>query len=448
MRAEVLAFCRKNALFSPGERVCCAVSGGADSVALLTVLHELSGELELRLTAAHFNHCLRGEESERDERFVRALCGRLNVPLTVGRGDVAALTARSGLSTETAARRLRYAFFDTLDSDRIATAHTAGDNAETVLLQLLRGAGLRGLSGIPAARGRFVRPLLGVTRAQLETYLRERGETWVVDSTNLDDACARNRLRHRVMPELERQSPGFAARLTPRCAVLREEDAFLDVQAAALLRPKAEGWAVAPILNAPPVLQRRALRQVLATVYPQDVSLAHIEALRALLANPSPSARLTLPGGFLAERRYDRFLLTRFEVRRFSPQVLLLPGAVALESGWTVQCKFEEKPEKIRNSPFLFSLSCAMIREKTVLLRPRRAGDRLMLANGSHATVKKLFIDRKLPRALRDALPVFECGGVVLAAAGLGASRDALPAEGQAAWIICVTEKEEIQHAQ
>lgn len=447
VRAEVLGACK--ALFSAGERVCVALSGGADSVALLYLLRECAEALQITLSAAHFNHCLRGSESERDERFVRALCAELQVPLRVGRGNVREFAEERGLSLETAARRLRYEFLESLDCDRVATAHHADDNAETVLLHLLRGSGLRGLGGIPPARGRFVRPLLRVTRAQLEGYLQEIGAQWVTDSTNFSDEPARNRLRHNVLPQLARESPDFSARLAARCAILREEDEYLDSLAAALLRPQGGPWEIAPLLRAPEVLRRRALRLAAATALEQDVSLAHIEALCALLESRDPSAQVFLPCGVRAQRRYDTFFLTSdASPLGFSPVRLPLPGCAQTQSGWHVVCEFTEKCEEIRNSPFHFCLSCAIIRENALVLRPRRTGDCLMLAGGTHRTVKKLFIDRKVPRAMRDTLPVLESGGAVLAVAGLGASRDALPQAGQAAWIIRVKEKEEISHAQ
>lgn len=154
-------------LLPPGGGVLCAVSGGADSVYLLCRLCELRESLGLRVWAAHYNHCLRGAESDRDEAFVRDLCAGLGVEAYSGRGDVAAFARENGLGTEDAARRLRYAFLeqtaDALGADAIATAHTADDNAETMLLNLARGAGLRGLCGIPPRRGRVIRPILGVT---------------------------------------------------------------------------------------------------------------------------------------------------------------------------------------------------------------------------------------------------------------------------------------------
>ena len=182
----------------------CAVSGGVDSMYLLHRMAELGAQRGFAVGCAHFNHGLRGAESDRDEAFVRAQCEKLGVPFYAGRGDVASVR---GMGTEAAARELRYAFLthcaDEHGYDWIATAHTADDNAETLLLNLARGCGLRGLTGIPPQRGKLLRPMLDTTRAQAEAYLTARAIPHVEDSTNAADTYARNRVRHHAVPALE-----------------------------------------------------------------------------------------------------------------------------------------------------------------------------------------------------------------------------------------------------
>ena len=207
-------------MLEDGEPVLVALSGGADSVALLRALQALAYPVR----AFHLNHCLRGAESDRDEAFCRALCAGLGVPLTVERIDVAAARA-AGEGIEAAARRIRYARLTAAaQGAKIATAHTADDNLETMLFHLVRGTGPKGLAGIPPVRGQVIRPLLGVTRAAVEAYLHALGQDYVTDSTNADDAYTRNRIRHEVVPVLRQINPavsGAAARLARCCGRMR-----------------------------------------------------------------------------------------------------------------------------------------------------------------------------------------------------------------------------------
>ena len=194
-----------------GSRVLCAVSGGADSMCLLHWLYELQQGRGFQLAAAHYEHGIRGAESLRDAEFTAEQCRKLKVPFRFGSGDVPAFAAEQKIGLEEAARILRYRFLeetaDRLGCDRIATAHNQNDNAETMLMNLCRGAGTRGLTGIPPVRGRLIRPLLMTDRKTIEAFLRERGIPHVEDSSNRDDRNTRNRIRHQLMPLLEEMNP-------------------------------------------------------------------------------------------------------------------------------------------------------------------------------------------------------------------------------------------------
>ena len=219
---RVLSFCREQGLLERGSRVICAVSGGADSMALVWCLYLLREPLELTISAAHFNHGLRGGESDRDEEFVRRFCADYGIALTVGRGQIRA----QGRGLEDAARRARYAFLESLEPGaRIATAHTADDNAETVLLHLLRGAGLRGLGGIAPSRGRVIRPMLSVTRREVEEFLARWSVPHVEDSTNGRPDFLRNRIRSEVVPVLRRENPQFVQNCSRMALTLRQDQA-------------------------------------------------------------------------------------------------------------------------------------------------------------------------------------------------------------------------------
>ena len=212
MRADavsraVLEQLRELHCLEPEQTVCCALSGGADSVCLLRCLLELRPVLGITITAVHVNHHLRGAESERDRTFCQQLCAGLGVRLAVYDVNPAARAAQEHCSEELAARECRYAAFAQVQADWIATAHTASDNLETAVHRLVRGASLHGLTAIPPKNGRFLRPLLRVTRRQVEQYLESLGQTYVTDSTNLTDAYTRNRIRHQVIPALEQLNP-------------------------------------------------------------------------------------------------------------------------------------------------------------------------------------------------------------------------------------------------
>lgn len=446
MKDKVLRWCRENGLLSPGQTVVCAVSGGADSVAMLHLLLSLRPRLGLTVHAAHFNHCLRGEESDRDEAFVRTLCGSWDVPLTVSSGDVAARAQETGESLEEAARSLRYAFFASL-GQTVATAHTADDNLETVLLNLLRGTGLTGLSGIPPKRAFLIRPLLCLTRADILSYLDEHRLPHVEDSSNAADACVRNRLRHGVIPLLKAENPQLPETVLRETGLLRQDDAFLTAQAGLALRSAADsrgGWQRAPLCALPDAVRTRAVRAMLQSISVSKLSRAHITAVDRLLFSGSPSARVSLPDGWEAQRDYDRLVLVRAARAQTFQPVRLIPGAAVLlpELGLRVHCEWTKNFTKNVERAFTFACRCDMIEaERSLFLRPRQSGDRIRLPGGSRS-LKRLLCDRKIPAAQRGLIPVLASGAQVLAVYGVGIHLDRMPVEGQPAVIIQI-EKEE-----
>ena len=450
-------------LLPRGCTVLCAVSGGADSVCLLHALYHLRPRLCFSLAAAHYDHQLRGEESRRDADFVAqftALCcgeqrlpdGSLlpAVPLYAGTGDVAAQAARGGTGLEETAREMRYRFLRQAareaGADRIATAHTADDNAETILFHLARGSGLRGLGGILPVRDTLVRPLLTTTRREIEDYLAYYGLPHREDRSNADDAYTRNRIRHQVTPVLEELCPGFAARAAETAALLRADEDYLAGQAR-LLSSQAvstsEGLALpaALVAQAPDPVASRAVRQLIGRLNggDQDCGLAHLEALLRLCRGQDPSARLSLPYGLTARREYGLLVLSPAPAappRPLPVTPLVLPGQT--QAGpWLVTCTPEAyagQPQR----PFDFWLSSARVPALT--LRPRRAGDTLRLPGRPGKSVKKWFIDEKIPRPRRDLLPVLDCSGRAAAVAGLGPDAAFLPQPGQPAWHLTLRE--------
>jgi tRNA(Ile)-lysidine synthase len=304
-----------------------AVSGGLDSVALLHALHELAEEASLKLLVGHVNHGLRGEESEADQAFVEALGAALGVPCETRRVDPGALRAggpsRDRPTLQEAARRLRYEALEELarrgGAERIATAHTADDQAETVLLRLLRGSGPDGLAGIPerSRDGRLVRPLLGVTRAELARFAAERGLRWREDSSNACEDYARNRLRRSWLPGL---AAAFNPRLLRAIANLAEAqrrdsewiESRVEAEAAARFA-QTGGWLVIDATGwgaLPEALTRRLARRALAHCGAARLaSRVHLERMQAFLAGARPHSALELPGGLVLRRDARGFRL-------------------------------------------------------------------------------------------------------------------------------------------
>lgn len=437
MRNKVLAFCRENGLFDPGDRVICAVSGGKDSMAMLWCLWSLRDKLKISVSAAHFNHKLRGAESDGDEAFVRDFCRGFGIDCAFGSGEIR--SGKKGL--EAAAREARYDFLLGLDrSAKIATAHTAGDNGETVLMHLLRGTGLKGLGGIPPRRGRIVRPMLCVTREEISAYLEEFGIHHREDSSNFGDDFLRNRLRHQVMPVLLQENPAFLENITPAALRLREDEDYLKeaAQRAYDETKRPEGLSCRILKKLHPAMRNRVLSRFLQEYGIKEPGSAQIEELKKLIFSENPSAAIRFSGGQSFCRRYDFLTGAAPEGGSFAPVFLAVPGVTEIpELGLRVSCTEEIAPENPKSTPLEFLFDMAAL-PGALLLRPRAAGDRLTRPGGTK-TVKKLLIDRKIPAGERDKIPVLESEGRVLGVFGLGPDTKYLSKPGEKALGIYIT---------
>lgn len=444
MRDKVLSWMRTQRMTEPGDTVVCAVSGGADSACMLHVLLSLRDTLQIHVEAAHFNHQLRGEESDRDEVFVRALCARLGIALHVGNGDVRARAAQTHESVEEAARALRYAFFSSLPG-LIATAHTQDDNLETVLLNLTRGTGLAGLCGIPPKRGPFIRPMLAVSREEIETYLAQNEISCVTDSTNYLPDARRNRLRQSVIPLLKAENPSLCETAFRMCRLLEADEAQLSAQAeqALLQASLPDGIRCSALTVYPDAIRTRAVKLLLEQISAPKLSARHIGAVDRLLFSECPSARVSLPGGFTAQREYDRLLLTADSPAAFEPVALSIGESVVLQPlGLRVCCEWQENFSEIQNTLSTFAVKCDTIGStEQILFRPRRTHD-VMRTSGGRKSLKKLMIDRKIPLSRRDLLPVAADGHGILGVYGIGVNLDRAAAPGGRALIIRIEEIE------
>ncbi|MDR3766027.1 MAG: tRNA lysidine(34) synthetase TilS [Butyricicoccus sp.] len=424
----------ENEMLAPDEPVLVALSGGADSVTLTLALRELGYPVR----ACHVHHGLRGAEADRDAQFCRDFCRAHTIELDIRCVDAAAHAKEHRQSIETAAREVRYAALEqAARGHKIATAHTANDNLETMLFHLARGTGAAGLAGIPPVRGAVIRPLLGCTGPQIEPFWPARGKGFVTDSTNASDVHTRNRIRHTVIPALLAVHPGAVQNAGALSARLRQDDAFLEQEAAKLLAHAAQGdgWRVEPLKDAHPALRTRALRQLCADrgVPRRDFTARHIQALEALLQNPRPSARTDLPAGFVAQREYG---LLKLENRVSGPEIV--HDAVPVRGCGTfgspdlrVSIRRLEKNQVFYKSFNTFCVDCDTIDMSTCTLRTRRTGDRLRLTeHGGSKTLKKLLIDKKIPSARRDHLAVLADQNGLIAVQGVGIDISSRPQGG------------------
>lgn len=415
-------FIRRHGLVKAGDRVICAVSGGADSMALLMGLYLLREKLDFTLEAAHFNHCLRGSESDADEVFVCDFCKGLDLPFHSGRGQV--VSGKKGL--EAAARDARYEYLLSLGG-KVATAHTADDNAETVLMHLLRGTGLKGLGAIAPIRGSIIRPMLSITRQQLLLFLSEYHVAYRTDSSNFSDDFLRNRLRHHVIPLLTQENPRFAENLSATALGLR-----LDEEALQSMAICYDPLLVTDLREKPPAIRYRVLERFMKQHGVKEPEAEHIYLADALLFSQRPSAKVTLPGGVLLYRQYDRLLCGKPQEAP-QEQILSCPGVTEF-GNYQLVCKPAD--ELINRS------DCFTVRiSGEIKVRSRKSGDEMRLSGGTKS-LKKLFIDRKIPVDQRPFVPVLEDENGVIGVYGIGADLKYIVTE-LPAWQISITKKKE-----
>lgn len=431
-----------------GSRVLCAVSGGLDSMCLLHVLRTWGREWGIELAAAHFNHRLR-EAADRDEAFVREICRRWDIPLTVGRGDVRSLAERQGLSLEEAARELRYDFLrqtaEETGCEEILTAHHADDNAETMLLNLIRGTGIRGLAGIPAIRERIRRPFLEVTRDELAAYAAVHGVPHVEDETNLDpDAAARNLIRLQVMPLLKELNPRAVEHMYETSRQLYVIDRSLEEDAKRRLahvevRAGRAALSLEELGKAPESVRPRMLLRLLDLlgVGRRDIGAVHLDALLDMgqRAAHGGEGRLSLPHSVTA--RCGRGLLILETRAQLLTEMQLQPGQPLRWGGYTLTLLDHREGVGLA------------LRERTacespaVTVAPVVPGARLTLpGTRGGRSIKRLCLDRHIGPDERDRLPAIYADGRLAAVWRLGVDVEFLP-EGKACRFIKINKETE-----
>jgi tRNA(Ile)-lysidine synthase len=420
IRDQVRRTIQYHHMMNRGDRVVVAVSGGPDSVALLTLLWELRRRLGIRLQVAHLDHGLRGTESQQDAVYTRRLARRLKIPVIVERIRI---PPGSPDGIEAAARKVRYEFLERIATEqraeRIATGHTADDQAETVLMRLIRGAGSEGLSGIPAVRGAIVRPLIEVRRWQIERYLRERRLRPRQDRTNRQLDRLRNRVRWELIPLLERRYQPNIVEILNRIASLEgEETELFRKLAEEMLDRRAQRVSKGKIILdlsgfgdyfsiGEKYLFRELIRRLKGDL--RHLEHQHLERLIDLARKGSVGSRQSLPDDIMVERSRRGLIFVRQQTQPFCVPVKL-PGLSRLDQGWVLRSRLIEKKDEFRlpahKDEYRSHFDWSRLRGP-FLLRNRRPGDRFHpLGRSGRSKLSDYFIDRKVPRALRDDVPL------------------------------------------
>ena len=397
-----------NSLSLPREgRILCAVSGGADSMCLLHLLHSRCRDV----VAAHFEHGIRGEESLGDAAFVEAWCQEHGMVCVTGHGDVPGYAREKGLSLETAARELRYRFLEetaeAYNCDYIATAHNGDDNVETVLLNLTRGAGALGLSGIPPRRGKIIRPLLGVSRREIEEYLKKNAVPHVEDSSNQSDDYSRNRIRHRVTPVLRELNPGLNEAVGRTARLLAQDfiDRFYD----------GESLPAKELLALHGAVASRVIRRLCW----ESLSMEQVGAVLSL-AQGSELKYLDLPGQRL--RQEQGRLYFREQAKLHLPERQLIPGkwVQVPELGLELLAEYGMESGEVNGLFKTYRFKCENI-DSAVFCGGRRPGDSLRpQGRGCTKSLKSLFLEAGYTQTQRDRTLVLRDEKGVLAVLGLG----------------------------
>ena len=430
MLSKVTKTLKKYSMLRQGEKVVLGVSGGADSIAMLCALNELI-EYGLDLIVAHLNHGIRGDEAKRDADFVKETAKKLGLTYVYGEVDTLKYKEEHGLSLEDAARTLRYKFFDQVISKhyatKLATAHTMDDQAETVLMRLIRGSGSRGLSGIPPVSNNIIRPLLETSRAQIEEYLRSKGIKWVEDSTNESDEHLRNRIRQELIFELEKYNPQIKETLSRTADILRAEDEFITSEALRHFENtfKQNGSELIGNLdqykNIDKPLRFSLLRIAIEKFSKslKNISSTHIVSADDFLLSEAASGEIDLPGESLIVKGYQSFLLTsKSDYEREFSYLIQSEGKwgfpeLEVEVSIVQSDSLEENDESVG----YFDPESV---EFPIEVRNFNPGDRFCpLGMRDSKKLQDYFTDIKLPKFLRSRVPIFCANGEIMWIGGI-----------------------------
>lgn len=418
---------QKYAMIEAGDRVVVALSGGADSVCLLYLCRKLSQKLPFFLSAAHVNHGIR-REAEQEAAFCKELCQNWKIPFYETKVDAAGFAAQEKIGIELAARILRYRFLESLDQDKIALAHHKNDQAETVLLHLLRGSGTDGLGAMAPTRGKIIRPMLDIGRREIEEFCHQEQLNYCIDQSNFSRKYTRNRIRLEVIPLLEHFQPG-AVNAIVRAAELAREDALQlrdDTQIVfnKIFTPIEDGFCCerTEFLALSAALQRRTVRMCWEKIQggTEDLWFCQIEAALNLFREGKTGKRCCLGQQVWAENSYDQLIIGKC-LEKPSFCIPLQEGESICPPGVGI-CftAVRGNAETEQENNWIFDYNRV---KSGINIRSRRKGDVFCL-HGKKQKLKKLFIDRKIPRRDRDVAVIAECNGQIIAVTGLGVAQE------------------------
>lgn len=394
MTEKVIKTIEAHKMLSGGERVTAALSGGADSVCLLLVLKELEKVYSLSVDAIHINHCIRGKEADSDEEFCRTVCDKLGVPFEVRRIDVPRLAEEKKQSLEEAARDARYsAFAEHTKGGLLATAHTASDNAETVLFNLVRGTGLKGLCGIPPVRDNIIRPLIDVTREEVESFLGDRGQEFVTDSTNLETEYSRNKIRHNIIPELLKINNGFYRTFSSELKIFHEENEFIHNAAKSAYEKCYDKGALCGLEKYDTVIRKRCIALFLRE-HSLPQSSEKINSVNDILEN---GGKINITGGAFAVCRKNVLTIVRAAQECENTPVCMGENSIFPDRIFTAETR--------EDSGGVIDLDkvCG-----TLILRGRKNGDRIRLSGRDFTSSVKKLLNEKVRADLRPVTHFLE----------------------------------------
>ncbi|MBU4321434.1 MAG: tRNA lysidine(34) synthetase TilS [Nitrospinae bacterium] len=422
---------KKHSMLFEKDRVLIGLSGGPDSVCLLHALNNLKDEYKLSLHAIYIDHGLRPDEIPAEIEFCKKLCETLGVPFLTKSVDVKSYAKEYCLNKQEAARELRYKIFEDvaleIGSSRIALAHNADDQAETFFMRILRGAGQKGLSGIPPVRGKIIRPLIEIERKDIEEFLDSISQSFIVDSSNLKKDYFRNWLRLAVMPEFKRQNPELIRTISRTSEIIREEDNYLElIVTKTLMRliPKKTDRTIelflVPLETMDRVILRRVLRRAIDAVKGlRGIGFVHIEDIIELVKRGNSGDRIYLPKGIRVIKGYSTLILTSEQPSKLGAYSLNVPEELALkESGILIKSSFADSAEIPCDGKSRVIIDAERIKLPLVV-RARKSGDLFYpFGFGKRKKLQDFFVDEKIPRDERDSIPIVLSGNDVVWIAG------------------------------